>query len=231
MTLHPQQTEKESMHRLLYIEASPLKQASSSTAVASAWLDAWRSAHPDSHVDSLNVWDLPLPAFDNDMIAAKFAVMRRQDATAEQRSLWAQAVAIAQRFNAADEYLISTPMWNFGVPYRLKHFIDIVTLPGENWRWSKEEGYVALLPGKRATLVYSSAGDYPVPPHEDGSDFLKPYLRRWLSFLGVDVVTQLNVAPTLAAPAEVQAMKRGMAAQAAAAAVQELRSHSPFGVA
>jgi FMN-dependent NADH-azoreductase len=228
MKSHTPKGTKERMTQLLYIEASPLKEASTSTAVAKAWLEAWRNAHPDSSVDIVNVWDLALPSFDADMIAAKFAVMRKQDATAEQQRLWAQAVAMAQRFNAADEYLISTPMWNFGVPYRLKHFIDIVTLPGQNWRWSKEEGYVSLLPGKRATLVYSSAGDYPVHPREDASDFVKPFLRRWLQFLGIDVVAQLNAAPTLAAQADVHAMKQALAAQAAIAAVDGLRNKTPL---
>ena len=28
-------------------------------------------------------------------------------------------------FTAADKYVLATPMWNFGVPYRLKHYIDL----------------------------------------------------------------------------------------------------------
>jgi FMN-dependent NADH-azoreductase len=120
------------------------------------------------------------------MIAAKFAVLRAQNATAPQQALWARAVAVSQRFNAADRYLFSLPMWNFGIPYRLKHFIDVVTLPGQNWSWSRQTGYQALLPGKSATLVYSSAGPYPLQPDEDDSDFQKPYMRRWLRFLDIE---------------------------------------------
>lgn len=208
---------KDRMTQLLYVEASPMKAASTSSAVAGAWLDAWRNAHPEGSVDVLNVWDLPMPAFDADMIAAKFAVIRAQQATAWQQGLWSEAVAISQRFNAADEYLFSLPMWNFGVPYRLKHFIDLVTLPGQNWRWSREEGYVSLLPGKRATLVYSSAGDHPLGPNEDASDFQKPFMRRWLRFLGVDVAGEISASPTLAPPAEVAAMRQRVVALAGAA--------------
>ena len=207
------------MAHLLYIEASPMKSASTSSAIASVWLNAWREAHPADTVDVLNVWDIAMPAFDADMIAAKFAVIRTQQATPGQQALWSEAVAISQRFNAADEFLFSTPMWNFGIPYRLKHFIDIVTLPGQNWRWSRDEGYVSLLPGKKATVVYSSAGDYPVQPHEDGSDFQKPFMRRWLRFLGIDVVSEISASPTLAPPLEVDATKSRAAIQAAAAAV------------
>lgn len=205
------------MTHLLYVQASPMPSASTSSTVAGAWLDAWREAHPNATVDVLNVWDLPLPAFDAEMIAAKFAVLRAQQATPDQQRLWAEAVAVSQRFNAADEYLFSLPMWNFGVPYRLKHFIDVVTLPGQNWRWSREQGYESLLPGKRATLVYSSAGDYPVAPHEDGADFQKPFMRRWLRFLGMEVVGEISASPTLAPAAEVDALHQRALASARAA--------------
>ena len=195
------------MTHLLYIEASPMQAASTSSTVAAAWLEAYRKAHPEDTVDSLNVWDLDLPPFDADMIAAKFAVLRAQNATAPQQALWARAVALSQRFNAADCYLFSLPMWNFGIPYRLKHFIDVVTLPGQNWSWSREAGYQALLPGKHATLVYSSAGAYPLQPEEDDSDFQKPYMRRWLRFLDIAVDAEISAAPTLVAPEELAATR------------------------
>jgi FMN-dependent NADH-azoreductase len=206
------------MSHLLYVEASPMKAASTSSAVAGAWLEAYREAHPADTVDTLNVWDLDLPPFDADMIAAKFAVLRAQNATPPQQALWARAVALSQRFNAANQYLFSLPMWNFGIPYRLKHFIDVVTLPGQNWSWSRQAGYQALLPGKRATLVYSSAGAYPLPPDEDESDFQKPYMRRWLRFLDIAVDAEISAAPTLVAPEELAAVKSAAAARAQALA-------------
>jgi FMN-dependent NADH-azoreductase len=206
------------MTHLVYIEASPMQGASTSTSVATAWLDAYRQAHPEDTVDAINVWDIDLPPFDADMIAAKFAVLRAQNATVPQLALWARAVAVSQRFNAADRYLFSLPMWNFGIPYRLKHFIDVVTLPGQNWAWSRQTGYQALLPGKSATLVYSSAGAYPLRPEEDESDFQKPYMRRWLRFLDIAVTAEINAAPTLVAPEEAAAIKDAAREQARALA-------------
>jgi FMN-dependent NADH-azoreductase len=197
------------MTHLVYIEASPMQAASTSTSVATAWLDAYRRAHPENTVDTINVWDIDLPPFDADMIAAKFAVLRAQNATAQQQALWARAVAVSQRFNAADQFLFSLPMWNFGIPYRLKHFIDVVTLPGQNWSWSRATGYQALLSGKSATLVYSSAGAYPLRPEEDESDFQKPYMRRWLRFLDIEVTAEINAAPTLVPPEELAVTKAG----------------------
>lgn len=209
------------MTRLLHIEASPMKTLSHSIDVAKQFLDAYRAAHTNHEIDTIDLWsqNIDLPEFNADMIGAKFAVLRTQTATPEQRAQWQRAVALSQRFNAADHYLFSVPMWNFGVPYRLKHFIDVVTLPGQNWNWSPATGYQALLSGKKAALIYASAGAYAA--HTEGAsespdDFQKPYLRRWLRFLGIEDVTEISAAPTLTAPDLLAATKADAKARAAA---------------
>ena len=184
---------------ILHVQASPSTGHSRTRLVAHAFLDELSRLRPSSQVDVIDVWKASLPAFDEKMIAAKFAVLRAQTATEEQRAVWAQAVALARRFNAADLHVFSVPLWNFALPYRLKHFIDVVTLPGENWSWDARGGYQTLLRGKRAVVIYSSAGAYDVDGETDG-DFQKRYMRRWLSFIGIDDVHEINVAPTLAGP-------------------------------
>lgn len=190
---------------ILHIQASPSGGRSRSIDTAQHFLQRLRERDPAAEIRTLDVWALDLPPFDDTMIDAKFAVLRAQTATDEQRRHWQRAVRLAQEFNAADKYVFSLPMWNFGLPYRLKHYIDVVTLPGENWRWSAQEGYTGLLHGKRAALVYSSASDYPVGLPSHARDFQKPYMRTWLEFLGIVDVVELAVAPTLAPPEAVAA--------------------------
>jgi FMN-dependent NADH-azoreductase len=202
------------MARLLHIEASPLKARSQSTSVAERFLRAYRSARPEDDILKIDLWNVNLPPFDAETIGAKFAVLRTQSFTPEQWERWEAVRAIARRFNAADKYVFSVPMWNFGVPYPLKHFIDVVTLPGENWTWSRAKGYESLLSGKKALLIYSSANDYAGENRD--SDFLKPYMRRWLRFIGVHSIREIEIAPTLA-DAESVAAKR-------AAAIEEAES-------
>jgi FMN-dependent NADH-azoreductase len=204
--------------KILYVKASPSPH-SRTTAVAEAFLNAHRAQHPQAEIDLVDVWSEPLPAFDNDMIDAKIAVLRRKDATEPQRRRWQEAVRLSQRFNAADKYVFSVPMWNFGLPYRLKHYIDVVTLAGENWIWTPDKGYEGFLRGKKAALVYSSAGDYPLAPVHADSDFQKPQMRRWLKFLGITDLVEINAAPALA-PADkvgpaLEAAQQHAAAQAA----------------
>jgi FMN-dependent NADH-azoreductase len=196
------------MANMLHVAASPLGGGSRSNEVALELVDAYRNLHPGREVATVDVWNVDLPDFDRAMIAAKFAVLRSHDATDEQQAQWARAVELSQLFNQADSYLFSVPMWNFGVPYRLKHYIDVITLPGQNWSWTRSHGYRPLLQDKRAVLVYSSAGDYPVAPagKAGSEEFQKPFMRKWLEFIGVEVVGEIVVGPTLADADELAAL-------------------------
>ncbi|HKY09117.1 MAG TPA: NAD(P)H-dependent oxidoreductase [Candidatus Binatia bacterium] len=201
------------MAQVLYIEASPAKSSSHSIQVAKIFLNAYRHAHPQDDLATIDLWAEDLPPFDGETIEAKFAVLRKKEFTPEQQARWDAVQRISRRFNAADKYIFSVPMWNFGIPYRLKHYIDVVTLAGENWSWSRAAGYRSLLSGKKALLVCASAGEYGV---NDPADFQKPYLRRWLNFIGVTEIQEISVAPTLADPDALHRTK----CKAEAAAVQ-----------
>jgi len=201
------------MSKLLYIEAAPLKSRSHTIAVSQAFLDAYRTAHPSDEIERLDLWQLALPHFDAQAIEAKFAVLRGHSFTPEQLEIWESLRRVSRHFNAADKYVFSVPMWNFGVPYVLKHYIDVVTLPGENWSWSRDAGYRTLLTGKKALAIYASAN----PHHETGpgaDDFQKPFMRRWLRFIGIEDLQQITLEPTLADP-EAVARLRADATEAA----------------
>jgi FMN-dependent NADH-azoreductase len=201
------------MSKLIYVEASPLKARSHSIAVANAFLERYRAVNPHDEIERIDLWNAALPPFDAETIEAKFAVLRAQQFSATQFARWESVRAVSRQFNSAGKYVFSVPMWNFGIPYPLKHYVDIVTLPGENWTWSRAAGYATILSGKKALLVFSSANDYTSPDPSE-ADFQKPYMRRWLRFIGVESVREIVVAPTLADPAEVAAARAAAMAQA-----------------
>ncbi len=204
------------MAKLLYIESSPRKERSHSIKVANAFLDAYAQARPADSIDRLDLWAEDIPSFDGAMIDAKYAVMHGQEPTADEQAAWAIVTEWANRFNAADKYLISVPMWNFGIPYRLKQYIDVVTQPGLTWSFDPATGYSGLGSGK-AVAVYSSAGVYHDGSGAEAMDLQKPTVENWLAFVGITDVQRVIVAPTLATPEEVS--KAGDDACAAAAAI------------
>src|SRR5438034_9205553 len=134
------------MGTLLHIEASPRKDRSHSIVAAKHFLETYVEQHPADVIETLDLWSVDLPPFDADTIGAKFAVLTGNSPTPAQAAAWQRVADFASQFAAADRYLVSTPMWNYTVPYVLKHYIDVVTLPGVTWRWYSAEGYTGLLP-------------------------------------------------------------------------------------
>jgi FMN-dependent NADH-azoreductase len=186
------------MSRLLHVSASPRGEASESLAIARTFLDAFATTHPDVEIDEYDLWDGTLPAFGPPAAAAKMAVFAGEQPTGEGAAAWRAAEATFRRLDAADRYLFSVPMWNAGVPYILKQFIDVVSQPGMVFGFDPVEGYTGLLTGKKAALVLTSAVYGPGRGPRFGSDFQAPYLRDWLNWAGVEDVEEIGFRPDLA---------------------------------
>jgi FMN-dependent NADH-azoreductase len=186
------------MTKLLHISASPRGERSESLGIARTFLDTFRDTHPDLAVDEFDLWDGTLPAFGTDAAAAKMAIFAGAEPQGSAADAWAAATATFRRFDDADLYLFSVPMWNHGVPYILKQFIDVVSQPGLVFGYDPERGYTGLLTGKRAAVIYTSAvyGDDRGP--EFGTDFQATYFGDWLRWAGVTDVSEIHFRPNLA---------------------------------
>ncbi|MEM7812412.1 MAG: NAD(P)H-dependent oxidoreductase [Planctomycetota bacterium] len=203
------------MAKLLYIESSPRKTRAASIGVAGAFLDAYRAANPGDEVETWDLWGEPLPEFDGDTLDAKYQVLHGADHTPEQAAAWGLVVAACERFKAADKYLFGVPMWNFGVPYKFKHFVDVIAQPGLTFSFSPESGYSGLVTGKPAAVVYARGGEYSSSEQVMGYDLQKPYVELLLGFLGFTDVKGVLVEPTMGSPEDVKAMKTDAATRAA----------------
>jgi len=186
------------MSKLLHIQASPRIGRSASIAVAEHFLDVYRTRHPGDTVETLDLWEVELPEFNGATIDAKYAVLHGQPHTPVQLEAWQAVVGIADRFTSADKYLFSLPMWNFGIPYKLKHFIDVLTQPGLTFSFTPEAGYKGLVTGKPAVAIYARGGAYGPGSGAEGYDAQSAYLRQILGFIGFTDVKEIFVEPTLA---------------------------------
>ncbi|WP_129787217.1 FMN-dependent NADH-azoreductase [Promicromonospora panici] len=187
------------MTRLLHISASPRGEASESLGLAAAFLDVYRETNPGADVEHFDLWDGTLPEFGPAAAKAKMDVFAGAEPSGEGVAAWAAAKATFARFDAADRYLFSVPMWNAGVPYILKQFIDVVSQPGMVFGFDPVTGYEGLLTGKKAAVIYTGAvwGEDRGP--EFGSDFQKPYFEDWLRWAGISDITSIRFQPNLAA--------------------------------
>ncbi|RFU49141.1 FMN-dependent NADH-azoreductase [Paraburkholderia sp. DHOC27] len=207
------------MPTLLHIEASPRKQRSASLDVARAYLEAYREAHPDHRIDVLDLWAVKLPEFDGDALDAKYADLSGAALSPAQQQAWADIRHLAQRLHDADTLLFSVPLWNFSIPYRLKHFIDVVSQRNILFSFD-ERGSAGLLKGKKAVVIYARGLDYSMdsgtPAHS--FDFQRPYIEAWLRFVGVTDVESVVIEKTLLGPDVDEAARQTARAQAVALA-------------
>jgi FMN-dependent NADH-azoreductase len=186
------------MSKLLHLSASPRGTASESLAIAATFVDTFSDVRPDIAVEHWDLWDGTLPPFGAAAAGAKMSIFAGQDPAGEQAAAWVAVHRTFERFAAADYYLFSVPMWNHGVPYILKQFIDVVSQPGLVFGFDGHTGYTGLVTGKKAVVVYTSAvyGDDRGP--QFGVDFQAPYFNDWLRWAGITDVTQITFRPNLA---------------------------------
>ena len=180
------------MTDILHINASPRGSDSSSLALAEAFL-----ARQHGRVDRLDLWSEPLPAFDGDKAAAKMTFFGVGEMNAPRQSAWDEIVSITNRFISADHYILNVPMWNGGIPYRLKQYIDIITQPGLLFGFAPDTGYSGLLANKRATIVLTSGVWRPGAPDHYGLDFHSNYLKWWFGLIGVNDIHEIRFQPSL----------------------------------
>lgn len=105
---------------LLNIQTSPRRSKSISIAATDAFVEAYRTAHPDVTVDKLNVWAEGLPEFDGETIGAKYKWVAKEGMSDAESAIWRSIENLAARFQAADLIVLGVPMWNFAYPYKLK---------------------------------------------------------------------------------------------------------------
>lgn len=151
-------------------------------------------------VDHFSLFSNELPAFGELAVGAKMALFTGAEATAEQKQAWAGIRKAFDRFASADAYVFNVPLWNNGMPYVLKQFVDVVTQPGWTFGFDMQQGYSGLLKGKKALVVHASGVYREGLPPSFGSDFSSPYLVDWLRFIGVEDIEQIHFAPTVVNP-------------------------------
>ncbi|MEL7707715.1 NAD(P)H-dependent oxidoreductase [Citromicrobium bathyomarinum] len=119
-----------------------------------------------------------LPLIDADCFAANLTPPAERDE--KQQALADVADALIAELQAADTLVLSLPVYNFTMPSTLKAWADLVARAGTTFRYT-ESGPEGLLTGKKAYVVIASGGT----PIGSEIDFLTPWLRHFLGFLGI----------------------------------------------
>jgi len=196
------------MSKLLYIQASPRLQRSYSIAVADAFIETYKRKHPADEIVTLNVFEASVPDFGDLAVQAKYAIIHGQLHSKKQQQVWRNVEDVIEQFTSADKYILAVPMWNFGIPYRLKQYIDLLIQPGYTFSYSEDTGYQGLVVGKSMLAVYARGGEYPAGSATEAFDLQTKYIELIFGFIGFENIRSVVVEPTLQGGPDVAAVKR-----------------------
>jgi FMN-dependent NADH-azoreductase len=166
--------------RILRLDASASPTESTSRGLGDELLERILRHNPDSEIRERDL-NRGAQFIDARWIEANLSASDTRSATARQRLAYSDELIAELQW--ADHILMTTPMYNFGVPATLKAWIDQVCRAGITFRYTAN-GPQGLLSGKRADIVITTGG----APLDSPVDFASGYLRQVLGFIGIDEV-------------------------------------------
>ena len=166
--------------QILRLDASANPAESDSQKLGDHLIRQLKQANPGMETRNRNL-NQDLSFIDSNWIAANFTA--REDRNADQSARLEFSDQLITELNWADHIVLTTPMYNFGVPATLKAWIDMVCRAGVTFRYGAN-GAEGLLKGKRVDIVVTTGG----APLHSPVDFVSGYLKQVFAFIGIDDV-------------------------------------------
>jgi len=173
------------MSTLFHLDSSPLE-TSISRELAREFVKTWKAIHNNGKVIYRDLAVAAPKPLDAAWIAASYTPADAR--TARQNEILAHSDELISELENADEYVIGVAMHNFTVPASLRLWIDQIARKGKTFDYGPE-GTKGLLTGKKATILVACGGVYEPGSRTEAFNFVEPYLKAVLGYLGVTDVT------------------------------------------
>lgn len=183
------------MSQLLHIDSSPLYGRSVSRELTAAFVTQWLVSNPNGKVVDRDLNATAIPPVTAEWVGAAYTPAGSR--TSQQKELLSQSDSLIAELEQADEYIVGVPMHNFGVPSVLKLWIDQIARVERTFSYA-DGTPKGLLTGKKATFVVATGGIYDAGTQMASFNFVEPYLKSVLGFLGVKDTTFLTAGGTKA---------------------------------
>ena len=178
------------MSKILHVISTPREDESRTLEVSKTFLEELQKKKPDHKISELNLAKEELPSLSHKRVDGKYMLLAGKELFGKAKDSWNEIIQHIDRFQSADLVLISTPMWNFSIPYMLKHYIDLIVQPKYLFKYT-DSGVEGLAKGKKVIVISSRGGDYQSGQRKE-MDFIEPYLRTILGFIGITDITFIN---------------------------------------
>lgn len=148
----------------------------------------WQKKNPDTDVIYRDLGKAPPDFINEAWIAAVFTPNKQR--TEKQNALVSLSDELIGEVVKADIILLSTPMYNYGMPAALKAWFDQVIRVNKTFSFDLERGDFPLQPtlsGKTMVLI-SSCGEFGFQPGgiREAMNHLGPHIKVVSRYLGVD---------------------------------------------
>lgn len=173
------------MKQILHLRSSIQGRASYSGRLGAAIVEKAQAKYPGSTVTEMDLAAEEPPHL-SPLILRSFFTPADQLTDADKASLRYSDEAL-RHLLAADIVVIGAPLYNFTIPSALKSWIDHITRAGKTFTYT-DKGPQGLVLGKKVYIAMASGGVYSEGPMK-AHDFVAPYLRSVLFFLGMTDVS------------------------------------------
>ncbi|HLO42906.1 MAG TPA: NAD(P)H-dependent oxidoreductase [Leadbetterella sp.] len=177
--------------KLLHIIASPRGENSRTLSISKEFLSAFLERYKDLTVDEIDLFKTKLPEVSLSASSTKYTLMTGGDVSESSKANWDEIISFSKGFLSYDYFLISSPMWNFTIPYVLKHYIDVILQAGVLFNFT-ETGVVGLAVNKKMICITSRGSDYSQGSYMNQFDFQEPYLRAIFGMTGIYDINFIN---------------------------------------
>ncbi|WP_298741315.1 FMN-dependent NADH-azoreductase [uncultured Chitinophaga sp.] len=180
------------MKKILHVISSPRGNASYSIQLGNAIVEKLLATWPGSTVKEYNLVTKQFPHLEEALITSFFTPPEARSAE-NIEALQHSDEAIKALFDA-DIIVIGAPMYNFSIHSSLKAWVDHIGRAGVTFSYG-ENGPKGLVTGKKVYIAASSGGVYSEGPLQ-ANDFVVPYLKAVLGFIGITDVTVVRAEGT-----------------------------------
>lgn len=170
------------MKNILHLKSSLLGTESYSLKLGNAIVGKIQEKYPDSIVEELNLVEMNMPHLSPETLRSLFAP--QDQLTEKDRKAILLSDELVQQLMTADIIVIGAPLINFTIHTSLKAWIDHITRPKITFGYGEDGKPVGMVTGKKVYVAMSSGGIYSEGPGKE-NDFVAPYLKAFLGFLGM----------------------------------------------
>ncbi len=163
---------------ILRLDASASVDTSNSKKLGDELIARLMALHPGATVQQRDL-NQEIGFIDQNWVTANFTPIEQRSEIQRQRLAFSDE--LIEEIRRSDHIVLTTPMYNFGIPATLKAWIDMICRAGVTFQYTAD-GPVGLIKGKTVDIVITTGG----APLHSPVDFVTGYLKQIFGFIGIE---------------------------------------------